>query len=54
MSCGLKDIFKNAPVQCANTHHCVTGLVNHRIVKNTKALISSERNITFLRNEKNY
>ena len=35
MSCGSKDVFK-----CTNTHHDVTDLVNHGIVKNTKTWIS--------------
>ena len=35
--CGSKDIFKNAPyLICTNTHHDVTDLVNHGMVKNTK------------------
>ena len=38
------------PLSC--THHDVTDLVNHGIVKNAKTWISWERNITFLRNEK--
>ena len=43
------------PVSCTNTHHDVKDLLNHGMVKytntkNTKTLISSERNITFLRN----
>ena len=41
------------PASCTNTHHVVTDLVNHEIVKNTKASISRERNITFPRNKKN-
>ena len=40
------------PVSCTNTHHDVTDLVNHGMVKNTKALISQERYITFLWNKK--
>ena len=36
ISCGSKDIFKNAPVSCTNTHHEVRDLVNHRMIKNTK------------------
>ena len=28
------------PVSCTNTHHDVTDLVNHEMVKNTKTLIS--------------
>ena len=50
MSCGSKDIFKNAT--CPMYHHEVTDLVNHGMVKNTKTWMSSERNITFLRNKK--
>ena len=40
------------PVSCTNTHHDVTDLVNHGMVKNTKTSISRERNIIFLRNKK--
>ena len=36
-------------VSCTNTHHDVTDLLNHGIVKNTRTWISWERNITFLR-----
>ena len=36
MSGGSKDILKNAPCPCTNTHHDVTDLVNHGIVKNTE------------------
>ena len=43
---------KTQPVSCTNTHHDVTDLINHGIVKNTKTWISWERNITFLRNKK--
>ena len=32
MSCGSKDIFKNAPCLMYNTHHDVTDLANHGIV----------------------
>ena len=39
------------PVSCTNTNHDVTDLVNERMVKNTKTLISSEGNIPFLRNK---
>ena len=39
-------------VSCTNTHHDVTDLVNHEVFKNVKTLISLERNITFLQNEK--
>ena len=39
-------------VSCTNTHRDVTDLVNHGMVKNTKTLISSERNIIFLQNKK--
>ena len=39
-------------VSCANTHHDVTNLVNHWMVKNTKTWISWEWNITFLWNKK--
>ena len=40
------------PVSCTNTHHDVTDLVNHGMVKNTKTWISWERNIIFLWNKK--
>ena len=50
MSCGSKDIFKNAP--CTYTHHGITNLVNHGMVKNTKDRTSWERNTTFLKNKK--
>ena len=40
------------PVSCTNTHHDVTDLVNHGMVKNTKTWISWEQNITFLQNKK--
>ena len=40
------------PFSCTNTHHDVTDLVNHGIIKNTKIRISREKNITFLRNKK--
>ena len=40
------------PVSCTNTHHDVTDLINHRMVKNTKYWISWERNTTFLQNKK--
>ena len=33
MSCGSKDIFKNASALCTNTHHEVTDLVNHGWLK---------------------
>ena len=39
------------PVLCL-THHDVTDLVNHRMVKNTNTWISWKRNIIFLWNEK--
>ena len=39
-------------VSCTNTHHDITDLLNHRMVKNTKAWISWEWNITFLWNKK--
>ena len=43
---------KMHPVSCNNTHHDVTDLVNHGIVKKTKTLISREQNITFPWNKK--
>ena len=40
------------PVSCTNTHHDVTDLVNHGIVKNTKTWISWKLKLFFLRNKK--
>ena len=40
--------FKMYHVSCTNTHHDVTDLVNHGMVKNIKTWISWEQNITFL------
>ena len=48
---GLKIYPKIHPFSC-NTHHDVTDLVNHGMVKNTKTWISWEQNITFLWNKK--
>ena len=45
MSCGSKDP-KMHPVSCTTTHHDITDLINHGMVKNTKTCI------TFLQNEK--
>ena len=39
------------PASCNETHHHVTDLVIHGMVKNTKAWIYWEWNITFLRNK---
>ena len=50
-SCGSKDISKIHPVLCINTHHDVTDLANHGMVKNTKTRISWEWNITFLQHK---
>ena len=36
------------PISCTNTHHDVTDLVNHGMVKNTETWITGERNTTFL------
>ena len=39
MGCDLKEIFKNAPCLCNNTHNIqydITDLVNHEMVKNTE------------------
>ena len=36
---------------CTNTHHDVTNLINHEMVKNSNTWISEERNITFLQNK---
>ena len=38
-------------VSCTNTHHDITDLVNHGMVKNTKTWISWEQNILFLQNK---
>ena len=35
-SYGLTNILKKYTVSCTNTHHDVTDLVNHEMVKNTK------------------
>ena len=43
---------KMHPVFCTNTHHDVTCLLNHVMVKNTKTWISWEWNKTFLWNKK--
>ena len=47
-----KIYLKMHPVSCSDTHHDVTDLVNHGMVKNRKTWISWEQNITFLRNKK--
>ena len=39
-------------LSCANTHHDITDLVNHEMVKNAKNWISWEQNIAFLQNKK--
>ena len=49
MSCGSKNLVKNARVSCTNTDHDVTDLVNYAIVRNTK---TQEQNITFTQNKK--
>ena len=54
MSCGSKDIFKNAPFSCSNTHQDVTYLVNHGMVTNTESWLSWEWNTIFPQNKKNY
>ena len=41
-------------VSCTNTHHVVTDLVNHGMVKNTITWIPEEWNITFTWNKKNF
>ena len=55
----LKRTWNLAPVyskmlldSCTNTHHDVTDLVNHAMVKNMKTWISWERNIIYLPNKK--
>ena len=45
---------KMHPFSCINTHHYVTDLVNHGMVKNTKNWISWEWNITSLLNKINF
>ena len=40
------------PVSCTKTHHDVTDLANHRMVKNKKTCICREQNIIFLSNKK--
>ena len=44
--------FKRYIQKCTNTHHDVTDLVNHGIVKNTETWTSWEWNITYLWNKK--
>ena len=48
----FKWYIQKCTVLCTNTHHDVTDLLNHGMVKNTKTWISWERNITFLWNKK--
>ena len=43
---------KMHPVSGTNSHHDVTDLENHGMVKNTKTWISWEQNIIFLQNKK--
>ena len=54
--CTLPHVIKMHPVSCNKkctlSHHGVTDLVNHGMVKNTKTYIYWERNITFLQNKK--
>ena len=38
-------------VSCTDTHCCITDLVNHWMVRNTKTWISWEQNIIFLQNK---
>ena len=47
-----KDMFKSKSKVCTDSYHDLTDLVNHGMVENAKVLISWERNITSLRNEK--
>ena len=42
------------PISCTNTHHDVTDLVNHGLIKNMKTRIPWVQNITFLRNKNNF
>ena len=49
MTCGSNIMYSNTHlVSCTNTHHDVTDLVNHRMIKNAKKWISWERGLTFL------
>ena len=48
----LKIYSKISSISCTNIYHDATDLVNQGMVKNTKAWISWERNITFLQNKK--
>ena len=48
----LKRYSKMHSVSYTDTHHDVTDLLNHGMVKNRKTWISQERNITLLWNKK--
>ena len=49
----VQEIYsKRHLASCTNSHHDVTDLVNHGMVKTTKTSISWKRNITFLQNKK--
>ena len=49
----VQQMYSKMQPVCTNTHHDVTDLVNHGMVKNTKTWISWELNMNFLRNKKN-
>ena len=44
----FKRYIQKCTISFANTHHDVSDLVNHEIVKNTRTWISRERNTVFL------
>ena len=44
----LKRYIPKCTLSLVHTHHDMTDLENHRMVKNTKSWTSRERNITFL------
>ena len=49
----VQKVYSNMhPVSCINTHHDVTDLISHGMVKNIKTWISWEWNIIFPRNKK--
>ena len=52
ISCSSKDVFKNTPSR-TTTHHDVTYLVSHGMVKSTKTWLTQVRNIFFQWNKKN-
>ena len=48
----LKRYIPKCTLSLVHTHHDMTDLENHRMVKNTKSWTSRERNITFLWSKK--